>query len=1055
MIKRLAAGLTILGLLVGLPLVLVALNAGPLDLPSWETIRGSLTRPDDGTVLLSILKAAGWIVWAALAVSIMVEIVARLRGVTAPRMPGLGLPQKLARGLVGAVALTALAAPVAANAAPAAAPLAAVAVHTPTMQTPAGHPAAAAAPAVKATDVKTPSAKGAAETPSISHIVARGETLWALAERYLGEGTRFREIVDLNPDTLSGRGDFLRPGWTLRIPAPPSSYTVKAGDTLSAVAARFLGDPDRAEEIMAASRDTDQPDGQRLTDPDLIRPGWILTLPNPAVPAGEDHPAPSTTTHREAPAPVKRAQAVDPEAEHAAPAAPPPAPVPSAPSSPASAPAPSSSAPATEQTPAAAAEADDDTPWAPMLPIGVGTVLAAGVVTVLNRRRRDQQRTRRPGQRLPAPAAPDQQLERALRAGENPLDDVAAALRGLAGHFHGATLPTVRAGRVTPTHLDLYLESPATLPQPWVSAGDATVWTIPLTDIQSPEDPATPAAPWPTLVTIGRDDEDGYVLLDLETLAALTVTPGAHATRAVEILTALAVDLATSRWADDLRVTIVGACADLEDALQTGRIRYVPTAARVLDELEQRAGADQAALAAAGMSSLQQARAHGLAPDAWIPDILITTTPLTDTQQQRLTRLLHSRPRTAIAAVTLQTPASEWSLDLDATDPTLAVLQPIGLRIRPQYLPRASYQALLKVADLTHPAEVVTVEDQAHDEPTLSTVPATPAALLPITTSGGSSPADLPTIQPIVHVDVDDNPDDVDDATPALAPEVVDEAPLVDGPTPAADQATAPVDEGVDEGEGLGPVVISVLGPITLTGARGTCEPARRARLTEFAVYLALHPGVSHTDIDDAIWPNRKTEDNTATRHPVSTRLRNWLGLADDGLEFFPRHQGDDIGYVLHGVRTDVEQWDALIQGRPLAAPTENLAAALALVRGRPFTGQRIRYYAWADPIKQRLIAEIVDASYDLGRRYYMAGDYPGCEKALTIGLDIDPGQERLHRLRILARHDAHDITGQQEAIDRLMVIADELDCELEPETEDLLADLSDPARLDDARTAI
>lgn len=1055
MIKRLTAGLTIIGLLVGLPLVLIALNAGPFDLPSWETIRAALTRPDDGTVLLGILKAAGWIVWAALAVSIAVEIVARLRGVTAPRMPGMGLPQKLARGLVGAVALTALAAPVAANAAPAAAPVAAVAVQTPTLQTPASAPAAAA-PAVTATAVKAPAAKGAAETPSISHTVARGETLWGLAERYLGAGTRFREIVDLNPDTLSGHGDFLRPGWTLRIPAPPASYTVKAGDTLTAVAARFLGDPDRAEEILTASRDTDQSDGQRLTDPDLIRPGWILTLPNPTTPAGKADPAPSTTTsHREAPAPVKQAQAVDPEPA-AAPAAPPPAPVPSAPSSPASAPAPSSSAPATQHPPATA-EADDDTPWAPLLPVGVGTVLAAGVVTVLNRRRRDQQRSRRPGQRLPAPAAPDQQLERALRAGENPLDDVAAALRGLAVHFHGATLPTVRAGRVTPTHLDLYLETPATLPQPWVSAGDDTVWTIPLTDIQPLEDPAAEdtasAAPWPTLVTIGRDDEDGYVLLDLETLAALTVTPGTHGTRAVEILTALAVDLATSRWADDLRVTIVGACADLEDALQTGRIRYVPTAARVLDELEQRAGADQAALAASGMSSLQQARAHGLAPDAWVPDILITTTPLTDTQQQRLTRLLQASPRTAIAAVTLQTLVSEWSLDLDATDPTLAVLQPIGLRIRPQYLPRASYQALLKVADLTHPAEVVTVEEQVPDEPTLSTVPATPAALLPITTSGGNSPAGLPTIHPLA--DIDDAPDDVDDATPAPTPEFVDETPVVDGPPPgAADQPTAPVDD-VDEGEGLGPVVISVLGPITLTGARGTCEPARRARLTEFAVYLALHPGVSHTDIDDAIWPNRKTEDNTATRHPVSTRLRNWLGLADDGLEFFPRHQGDDVGYVLHGVRTDVEQWDALIQGRPLAASTENLAAALALVRGRPFTGQRIRYYAWADPIKQRLIAEIVDASYDLGRRYYMAGDYPGCEKALTIGLDIDPGQERLHRLRILARHDAHDITGQQEAIDRLMVIADELDCELEPETEDLLADLSDPARLDDARTAI
>lgn len=1027
-LRRTCAAVALAGILVGLPMVLLALNAGPLDWPSWDTIRATLTSPDDGTVLLTILKAAGWLVWAALTLSITLEAAAHARGATAPQLPGLALPQRLARTLIGAVALSALAVPAAATAAPSSPSTVAVAA-TAAADTRASTPAAASSgqPTTSTPPAATPSAPATPTTPddkaaAVTHTVVRGDTLWALAERYLGAGRRFPEIIALNADHLAaGRGDFLRPGWTLRIPAPPAAaggaYTVQAGDTLSGIAQRLLGDPARYREILDASRGTTQPDGHRLTDPDQIMPGWTLTIPpnNPTAAATAPEPSPpAPQTQPEQPAAAEPAPEPTPSAP--APAAPPPSP-----SAAASAPSSSTSAP---QTPAAA-EVDDDTPWAPILPIGVGTVLAAGVVTLLNRRRADQQRIRRAGQRLPEPATGDQQLERALRAGENPLDHVDAALRGLAAHFRGATLPTVRAARVTPTHLDLYLQTPATLPDPWTTTGDTTVWTTPLTPgpdttLASSESDVGEQipAPWPTLVTIGRDDEDGYVLLDLETLGGLTITPGAHPDRARDILTALAVDLATSRWADDLRVTIVGACADLEDALQTGRIRYVPVAARVIDELENRAAADEAALTRTGTTSLQQARAQDRAPDAWSPDILVTAAPVTDSQRQRLTTLLQRTPRTAIAALTLDAPVSDWALELDAADPDIAVLQPIGLRIHPQHLPRASYRALLAVADLTNVAEVVTVEDQA---PADALTAATAIVLAP--PAAAASPTALPDIP---------------------------------STTAATDHPTSDDTEtDTETGEGLGPVTINVLGPISLTGARGTCDPSRRARLTELAVYLALHPGASHTDIDDAIWPNRKSEDNTATRHPVATRLRNWLGLSDDGVEFFPRHQGPETGYVLHDVRTDVAQWDDLVQRRPLAASTESLTAALALVRGRPFTGQRIRYYAWADPIKQRLIAEIVDASYEVGRRRYMAGDYRGCEHALAVGLDIDPGQERLHRLRILACHDARDLPGRQEAVDRLLVIADELDCELEPATEDFLADLSDPARLDDARTAI
>ncbi|MGB8382235.1 MAG: bacterial transcriptional activator domain-containing protein, partial [Dermatophilaceae bacterium] len=125
--------------------------------------------------------------------------------------------------------------------------------------------------------------------------------------------------------------------------------------------------------------------------------------------------------------------------------------------------------------------------------------------------------------------------------------------------------------------------------------------------------------------------------------------------------------------------------------------------------------------------------------------------------------------------------------------------------------------------------------------------------------------------------------------------------------------------------------------------------------------------------------------------------------------------------------------------------PSENLEAALKLVRGRPFAGRPTRYYAWTETIAHRLISEIVDASYELGRRRLMEGRYQAAEAAVVIGLSIEPAQERLWRIRILAAHESRNPATTKEAVDRMLTIARELECDLEPETEQLLEALSDP----------
>jgi nucleoid-associated protein YgaU len=50
------------------------------------------------------------------------------------------------------------------------------------------------------------------------------------------------------------------------------SYTVKAGDTLSKIAKEHLGDANAYMKIFEANRD-------KLSNPDLIKPGQVLTLP--------------------------------------------------------------------------------------------------------------------------------------------------------------------------------------------------------------------------------------------------------------------------------------------------------------------------------------------------------------------------------------------------------------------------------------------------------------------------------------------------------------------------------------------------------------------------------------------------------------------------------------------------------------------------------------------------------------------------------------------------------------------------------------------------------
>ncbi|TME35998.1 MAG: LysM peptidoglycan-binding domain-containing protein [Chloroflexi bacterium] len=149
------------------------------------------------------------------------------------------------------------------------------------------------------------SAPAPASPEGPTYLVRPGDTLWSIAERAYGSGMHYRRLIDANvgrrmPDgrVFSAQG-VIQPGWELAVPdAMPEVeevdgerwYTVQPGDTLSAIAARLLGDQARWSDLFDLNHGATSPDGSHLlVDADVIWPGLRLCLPgDPTAVPGTD-----------------------------------------------------------------------------------------------------------------------------------------------------------------------------------------------------------------------------------------------------------------------------------------------------------------------------------------------------------------------------------------------------------------------------------------------------------------------------------------------------------------------------------------------------------------------------------------------------------------------------------------------------------------------------------------------------------------------------------------------------------------------------------------------
>ena len=339
--RRLVALTVVLAGTVGAPIALWVFGRDliPDRVPTVTQVWMALITQDNGRTLATAMLLAGTVAWLVFTGCVLLELTARVTRHRPRRLPGLRLPQAAAAALIGLILAGTVTvtgpAPPAALAGPLptlpTGPVATAALHpgagdrpVPVVSTPMA-PTSVGAPAVAAAPTPASVATGPDWT------VRKGDTLWAIAEHTLGDPFRFPEIVDLNlgraqPDgrTMTS-ADWLEIGWVLQLPAdahlpstlgPDTPVTVVAGDTLSGIAEAHGSD---TATVWAANTGRPEPGRTRFTDPDLMRPGWTITIPAHT---------PSTTDATPAPGDPGAAQPVTP----LAPAQPPPgeAPVPGA-----------------------------------------------------------------------------------------------------------------------------------------------------------------------------------------------------------------------------------------------------------------------------------------------------------------------------------------------------------------------------------------------------------------------------------------------------------------------------------------------------------------------------------------------------------------------------------------------------------------------------------------------------------------------------------------------------------------------------------------------------
>lgn len=757
-------------------------------------------------------------------------------------------------------------------------------------------------------------------------------------------------------------------------------------ESLWEIAEKCLGDGRRYPEIYRLNQHKEQPDGSRLHMADLIRPGWVLDMPDDArnvhvVPVDEDRPE-ILKEHRHAPAELDgdthyagggatggdaghERGSVTPEPGKPGIVLPPPAMPQDTPSEPRGRTGEAKDTPATARaTPTprpiitttvkpaiapteaghqTAGEETGERQGGPVLAdyLAASTLAAAGLLALLGRRRREQLWRRAFGRRIARPRGDAAEAEVAIRLGADApgsrMLDIGLRLLGRLLADADRRPPTIYAVHLSNRGLDLWIHpAEQDAPEPWEACDDGQVWRLPAHEGRRIDEHvlAGVPAPYPGLVSLGTG-QGGRVLVDLEAAHGVIAITGAHT---VAALSALAVELATNRWSDEMRITLVGFGEELT-LLAPERIRTAGSLAEVLPEFEERARYD---------GDVLTGRVHSRVADpAYTPHYLLSAIRPDEDEARRLALLGKGRRTASGFVIAGEVPHATWTWDV--TDDGRARVDALGLDIEAHLLPRRHYDAVISLFRTArqHEGEPLTpVMERLSEEP------------------------------PAIEVRV------------------------------------------------LGPIEISPVNPL---------EEGRAALAHELVVYLATHPdGVHPAVLTGVLWPRGV---QLAVRDATIARVAEWLGRDSEGR---PHLFLDRSGRLRLGpeIRTDWRLFQDLVRqagewadaADPGALRSGDMEAsllerALKLVRGPLLNGRPPDRYAWlaADPLEYDVTAWVADAAHALCEIRLARHDPHGAVAAARAGLLLAADDEGLWRDLLRAAHATGEPVRLRAVVDGLL----------------------------------
>ncbi|MFI6091383.1 BTAD domain-containing putative transcriptional regulator [Streptomyces sp. NPDC051218] len=923
-VKAFLAFVALAALVFGVPGALAVAVGWPLPggMPSLDWLQQEITV---GT-FINVLTVVVWLAWAQFTACVLVEVKAALSGVGMPgRVPGAGGSQLLARQLVAALLLV-------------------------------GATAASFAPGLSQFgqslegNQKPASAASAQQTPG--GLFGQEQAQSAASA-----------VAEQAEQAAAHAGSSAKDGDTkyYRIQPPEGRHH----DSMWEIAERHLGDGRRYKEIYQLNKDREQPDGSRLSEASLIRPGWIMEMPADAhggelVEMPDEAPKVSQDVKEQISDYAKSGDhqqgggqqgggsqeqggsgsgsgSGDRDTAHIT--------IPEQ--------RPSESGKGKQEVPVASSgnESEGFSFGLPEALIGA-PLLAAGLLGALGRRRRHALWQSamgavggRRGMEPPTPTGGAADVQDALLVGADPegvrLLDL--SLRGLAAALaeESRALPTVYAAWLSNGDLHLQLAQPAGRPPaPWQLGQDQTFWMLARTDAERYEEVET-AAPYPGLVSLGTLD-DSRLLLNLEAVPGVVSLSGTEADRAA-VFASVAAELATNGWSDRMTITLVGFGQDLTP-LAPNRLRHLDDIEALIETMDAETRQRRGALGAAGHDSVLTGRTGPAQHTRWAPHLVLLAAVPTGDDAVKLAELAADASRLGIGYLvgteSGDLPGAAWEMEITPEGKLLAPL--LGLELEAQALPEAQQRAVVELFVDADPGEGGTASSGS------GRTGVTPPFLVDVTEQG----------------------------RPAVYARLVGTYEIIGLETP--------------DGE-------------------------RSPLMHEALALLLLHrEGVHPRVLSSALWPRGVTED---VRDALIDRLREWLGTEPDGS---PRLRADRSGRLTlaKSVVSDLDVLRSLYheatQGRGAnsrAVRGRMLTDALVLVRG-PLLADRPRgRYAWLthEIIDAQLPLLVADIGLALSEFHLEKQRAEKAIEALNASLNSAPGDERLWNELLRATHAVGD----------------------------------------------